>query len=75
MRQFSWKIREQMGDQALGQNLEKNSVDGTTVTVQEAWTRDDEAEWPEAARWIAEQHERLRAILEDPSMSGESLEP
>ena len=68
MRQYSWMMREQMGDQELGENLEKNSEDGTTVTVQRPRARDDEDEWPEAARWIIEQHERLRAILAGPPL-------
>ena len=67
MRTYSWKIREEMDDQLLGENLEKHSADGMTITVQKRWTRDDEAEWPEDARWIKEQFERLRAILSEPS--------
>ena len=62
VRQYSWKIREQMGDQELGGNLEKRSEDGNTVIVQRPWTPDDEREWPDAARWIVEQLERLREI-------------
>ena len=63
MRQYSWTIRDQMDDQQLGENLEKNTADGMTITVQKRWTRDDESEWPEAAQWIKEQFERLRVIL------------
>ena len=74
MRHYSWTIPEQMGDQELGANLEKNSEDGTTVTVQRGWARDDQDEWPEAARWIIEQHERLRAILAGPAARGETSE-
>lgn len=55
-----------MDDQELGENLEKNSEAGMTVAVQKRWTRDDEDEWPEAAQWIKEQHERLRAIVAGP---------
>ena len=66
MRRYSWLIHEQMADQQLGENLEKHSVDGVTITVQRPWARDDEDEWPEAARWIKEQFERLRAIVADP---------
>ena len=55
-----------MDDQRLGENLEKNNADGMTITVQRHWTRDDEGEWPEAAQWIKEQFERLRAILSEP---------
>ena len=65
MQSYSWMIRDEMGDQKLGENLEKNSVDGMTITVQKRWMRDDEDEWPEDARWIKEQFERLRAILSD----------
>ena len=67
MRRYSWLIRDQLADQQLGENLEKHSADGMSITVQRGWTRDDEDEWPEAAGWIKEQFERLRAILSDPS--------
>ena len=73
MRQYSRMIREQMGDQELGGNLDKNSRDGISISLQRQWTRDDQDEWPEAARWIAEQHERLRAILADPSAVTEAM--
>ena len=66
-RRYSYMIRDQMSDQDLGGNLEKQSEESKTVTVQRRWTRDDEREWREAAQWIIEQHERLRAILADPS--------
>ena len=65
MRRYSWLIQDQMADQQLGENLEKHSADGMTITVQRTWTRDDEDEWPEAAGWIKEQFERLRAILSE----------
>ena len=71
MQQYSWMIREQMGDEELGANPEKTRTDRTTVSVQRRWTRDDEDEWPEAARWIKEQHERLRAILTGTSARAE----
>ena len=63
MRQYSWMIGEQMGDQHLEANVDKNSADGRTISVQRRWTRDDRGEWPEAARWIKEHHDRLQAIL------------
>ena len=63
MQRYSRMIREQMGDQELGGNPERYSVDGWSVSVQRGWTRDDETEWPEAAQWIKEQHARLQAIL------------
>ena len=66
MRRYSWLIYDQLADQQLGENLEKHSSDGMTITVQRAWTRDDEDEWPEVAGWIKEQFERLRAIVADP---------
>lgn len=64
MRHYSRMIREQMGDQEIGDDLEKKSEEGRTVTVQRSWTSDDEAEWPAAAQWIIDQHDRLRAIVE-----------
>ena len=64
MRHYSRMIREQMGDQEIGDDLEKESEEGRTVRVQRSWTRDDEDGWPEAAQWIIEQHNRLRAIVE-----------
>ena len=67
MRRYSRQIHEEMGDQVLGENFEKTSADGMTITVQTNWTRDDEDGWPEAAQWLKEQFERLRAILSDPS--------
>ena len=66
MRQYSWMIRDQMGDQTLGDNLEKNSAGGTTVSIQRRWTREDEGEWSETAQWIKEQYERLRVIVAGP---------
>ena len=72
MQNYSWKMREEMADQLLGENLEKNGADGMTITVQKHWTRDDEAEWPVAAQWIKEQFERLRTILSEPH--GEATE-
>lgn len=51
-----------MSDQQLGGNLEGNSANGWTITVQRPWVRDDENEWPDEALWIREQCERLHAI-------------
>ena len=64
MRHYSWLIRQTMGDQQLGGNLERNAEDGVSISVRRAWVRDDEDEWPEAAVWIKEQQERLAAVLE-----------
>lgn len=66
MRRYSSIIRNRMGDQALGDDPEKNSASGWTVSVQRRWMRDDESEWPEAAQWIKDQHDRLQVILADP---------
>ena len=67
MQDYSWLIREQMGDLELEANLEKSSAEGRSVSVQRRWVLDDGDEWMEAAQWIMEQHERLRAILAGPS--------
>ena len=52
MRRYSWMIRERMGDQQLGDNLDRNSANGMTITVQKPWVRDDEDDWLDAAQWI-----------------------
>ena len=66
MRMYSRQIREQMSDQILSENLESESKKGRTVAVKRPWTREDEDEWPEAARWIVEQCERLQSIVAAP---------
>ena len=63
MRHYSWLIQQTMGDQQLGENLERNAEEGMSNTVQRPWVRDDEDEWSEAAVWIKEQQERLAAVL------------
>ena len=65
MRRYSWAIRERMGDQRLGDNLDRNCANGTSITVQRPWVRDDKGEWPDAAQWIREQCDRLHAIVGD----------
>ena len=71
MRRYSWTIRDRMGDQQLGGDLDERSSNGMTIKVQRPWVRDDEDDWPDAAQWIREQCERLHAILADPN-GGES---
>ena len=66
MRMYSRRIREQMSDQVLARRLESESRKGRTVAVKRLWTREDEDEWPEAARWIVEQCERLQSIMAEP---------
>ena len=66
MRRYSRRIREQMSDQVLGENLESESNQGRTVAVMRPWTREDESEWPEATQWIMEQCERLQSIMATP---------
>ena len=63
MRQLSGMIQDQMSDQELGDNLERNVEEGMTVTVQRRWDRDDADEWPDAAQWLKDQQLRLKAIL------------
>ena len=63
MRRYSWLIRDEMGDQQLGDNLDRNSENGMTIAVQRPWVRDDEEGWPDAARWISEQCQRLHTII------------
>ena len=63
MRHYSWMIRESIGDQQLGDDLERSSSKGTSITVERPWARDDEDEWPDATQWIKEQCDRLHAII------------
>ena len=63
MRGYSWMIQQTMGDQQLGENIDRNSEDGSSITVQRSWVRDDKDEWPDAALWIKEQQVRLATLL------------
>ena len=67
MRRYSWTIREQMGDQQHGNNLDRNSTNGMSIAVQRPWARDSEEGWLDAAQWIREQCDRLHAIVGDSS--------
>ena len=49
MRRYSWMFGERMGDQQLGDNLDRNSGNGMSIAVQRPSVRGDEDEWPEAA--------------------------
>ena len=48
-----------------GDNVERNSTNSMSITVQRPWVRDDENEWPDAAQWIREQCERLHEIVDN----------
>ena len=63
MRHDSWMIQQTMGDQQLGENVERSSDDGVTINVQRPWVRDYEDEWPDVAVWIKEQTQRLAVVL------------
>lgn len=61
---YSRSIQQHMGEQDLSDDLEKCLEEGKeTIAVQRKWDAYDEDEWPEAADWIKEQHDRLGAIL------------
>ena len=61
-----------MADQELGENVQKNSEAGMSISVQRPWSRGDEDEWPDAVQWIKEQYERLRVILSDSESEAEA---
>lgn len=63
MHRGSWMNRKWMGDQQLGDNLDRNSANSVSIAVQRPWARDDKEEWPDAAQWIREQCDRLHAIV------------
>ena len=65
MRKWSRLIIEQMADQKVVDDVERNCEKGWSVSVERNWTRDDESEWPTAALWIKDQHDRLLAIAGD----------
>lgn len=62
MRGYSHTIRDQMGDQKLGQNIAKESEDGRSISVWRNWELDNQDDWPETAEWIMDQFQRLHAI-------------
>lgn len=63
MRGYSHTIRDQMADQKLGQNIEKESEDGRSISVWRNWELDNHDDWPETAEWIMDQFQRLQAIV------------
>ena len=65
MRRCSRMILEQMADQEVGDDVERKCERGRSVSVGRSWVRDDESEWPAAAQWIRDQHDRLLAIAGD----------
>ena len=64
MLQYSRTIRQSMYDQQLDGNDVSESKKGKSVSVRQAWDRDDQETWPEAAVWIKDQADRLQAIAE-----------
>lgn len=64
MLQYSRTIRESMYDQELDGNEVSEGEKGRSISVRRAWDRDDREAWPEAALWIKDQADRLRAIAE-----------
>ena len=67
MREISWMMQDQMSDEILGNDLEKYSEEGRTISVERHWDRDDEEGWAEAAQWLKDQQVRLEAILDESS--------
>ena len=69
LQRYAWMIQEQMDDQEVAGNFEKEIAAGRSVSIQKRWTRDDEDEWREAAEWLRAQHDRLRTIIADAERS------
>ena len=65
MRQISRTMHDQMSDQVLSNDVERQCEHGRTVRVERAWTRDDEDEWDVACQWIQDQYQRSRAIASE----------
>ncbi len=73
---FSQIMHEEMTDQSILGNLEKESEAGRSVWVQHDWTREDRDGWDEACRWILDQYERLWMISRRPDHGdGETSDP
>lgn len=64
---YSGAIRDLMGDQQIDGNPEAEGRQGRTVRLVRPCLYVDDGEWPDTADWIAEQYERLRLILEEPT--------
>lgn len=69
MQRYSRMIANQMADQETVGNPADESREGRSVSIERLWTFEDEDEWPEAAEWLQEQHQRLQTILADPVAS------
>lgn len=69
MQRYSRMIANQMADQETVGNPADESRQGRSVSIERLWTFEDEDEWPEAAEWLREQHQRLQTILADPAAS------
>ncbi len=67
-RKLSRLICDSMSGQEISGDLEKESESGRTVCVKRHWPTDDEDEWPETARWIKAQYDRLQGILANSSI-------
>ena len=68
MHECSRMIRETMGDQTINnRGADKKAREGRTISIEMTWERDNEEEWPDAAQWIADQTQRVQALLSDPS--------
>ena len=64
MQSYSLMIQDVMGDQILGDDIQKRSEAGRSITVEKHWTYENEEDWLEASVWIQEQVARLKVILD-----------
>ena len=64
MLQYSREIRKTMSDQEFDGNEVSLSKKGRSISVRRTWDRDDKDGWPEAARWIKDQADRLQDVAE-----------
>ena len=73
LRRYSSAILNQLPDQTIEGELETESTEGRTVSLQRAWNRQDEADWPDAADWIKDQYERLHILLSSSAFAGATI--
>ncbi len=64
MLRASAALRDQMPDQVMEPRIddESNAAQGRTAALIGEWYREDRGEWPEMARWIIDQVDRMEKI-------------
>lgn len=62
MREYSWRILEEMGDQLGNSNVDAECANGRSISIEKAWDPEDRSGWPDVSDWIIDQYARLKSI-------------